>query len=218
MLSRGSQRGRPIQSTHTNLGRKDARPRTGGAKTHLVLPRHCPIQSTRIWIAVNQRWRNRGVLSKFFHVCSSGHRPLTTFAGIVAVASDNHWAAGPRTIGNSAESKCARAAPEVWQRPLRGMAEGDQRAARLCAGAGLTAAFKASGRRRWPRVQGMTTCVVSEAAITDFSQRRSFFMACLSQLDALAHSALPRECPCNAAAFGGECGIFRKMRVTGRRG
>lgn len=63
----------------------------------------------------------------------------------------------------------------------------DQRAASARV-AGLGAAFIASGRRRVPRAQGMVTCTSFEAAMTDFIQRRSFFMIVSLNLTCFAWS------------------------------
>lgn len=116
----------------------------------------------------------------------------------------------PRFARRHRESKAGNAngpghgalGPFGWLRSALPLAP--QRAA--CAdpfGAGGAAVFIASGLRRAPRCQGMASCGPSEAAITDFNQRRSFFIvgSLAFCFDRVALSTLRAICHPNAAGF-----------------
>ena len=82
------------------------------------------------------------------------------------------------------------------------IARHDQRAACAC-DLRADCGFIASGLRRTQRCHGMAICDVSDAAMTDFSQRRSFFIFGLLNTSArcVGHFDL-------VAVMAAQCGVF----------
>lgn len=89
--------------------------------------------------------------------------------------------------------------------------QSDQRAA-IAWVAGFVPAFSASGRRRVPRAQGRVVCTSLEAAMTDFIQRRSFFIIFILPGSSVVNLTLQPVSTVFAARIWPAARNFQRMR------